>query len=121
MVAATTNDHDDLVKEAHERVRIKTLSPNLMCQRPNQYSFHCVNGFFLSFQVINEGLNKTPATRKWTPESKLMEERNAAVSAAARAMLDNQAASDERDAHSRASAAFVRRYMRFYCCLLTFF
>ena len=27
MVAATTTDHDDLVKEAHERVRIKTLSP----------------------------------------------------------------------------------------------
>ena len=47
-------------------------------------------GFLFSFQVIREGLNKTPATRKWTPESRLMEERNAAVSAAARAMLDRQ-------------------------------
>ena len=59
--------------------------------------------------MIKEGLNKTPATRKWTPESRLMEERNAAVSAAARAMLDRRAAADEREAHSKASEAFVRR------------
>ena len=106
-VAATDNDHDDLVKEAHEKVRIEMLSLTDV----SHFTVLLITEVFLfSFQVIRAGLSNIPATRKWTPESRLMEERNAAVSAAARAMLDRRVAADEREAHSRASEAFARRY-----------
>ena len=61
-------------------------------------------------QVLRESINKIPASRKSTPESRLMEERNAVVSATARMMLERGIAADEREAYSKANEGFVRRY-----------